>query len=754
MPDHSERLPRSYYPGPADRPTYVDLPSAPQDNGDLAAVLRALWRRKWLILLITLALTAAAVLAVSQMPSRYTAVVHVRVGVAMTQMAKIDPVVAGRSFDNQLAVMTEAYVLQSREVADRVVKRLALDRDPEFNRALRTEKSWLSWLNISQYVPRPSRKRGSEQTGEDAYDGVDPAEMQRQAIIDALLSKVEVVPLGRSHVLGLTVESENPVTAARVANALAEAHIEEQLISKAKSTERASQWLEEQIGRLRGELDVAERSVEEYRRDHGLYESRQATVSSQQLSELNTQLILAQAQKAEADARLHQAESLARTAEGRETAPAVLSSPLIQALKQKEAEIAQSAALLESRYGAKHPKMANNLAELRDIRQKIRQEIGKVIDGLRNESKAAGARYTALANSLETLKGKVGISNEASIKLRALERNAQASRTLFENFLQRSKETDAQLDMQQSDAKIISRAAVPESPSFPPVNVIIFIALFGGLVIGAIVVLVLERIDRTFRSAEDVEEATGLPTLTLVPKVNPREFTEKRILETASSPYVEAIRKLLLGVTNDRAAASGRTVMVTSAVPNEGKTGVCLSMARLAALGGSRVIVLDADWRRARLHFDVGQQNKVGLAELLAGEARPADVVYRDASGAHFVFAGRPHRSHTRHLFSARTVDLLESLGRHYDLVLVDTPPVLTGADVLHLARCVDTTLYMIQWGRTPRDVALRGLQELSTRASNISGVVLTQVGTKSYREYGYGAMDYSRVKTRLNESA
>lgn len=578
--------------------------------------------------------------------------------------------------------------------------------------------------------------------------------MTRQAIIDALLSKVEVVPLGRSHVLGLTVESENPVTAARVANALAEAHIEEQLINKAKGTERASKWLEDQIGRLRGELDTAERSVEEYRRDHGLYENRAATVSSQQLSELNTQLILAQAQKAESDARLHQAETLARSAEARETTPAVLSSPLIQALKQKEAEIERSAALLESRYGAKHPKMGNNLAELRDIRQKIRQEIGKIIDGLRNESKAAGARYAALANSLETLKGKVGISNEASIKLRALERNAQASRTLFENFLQRSKETDAQLDIQQSDAKIISRAAVPESPSFPPVNVIIFIALFGGLMVGAIVVLVLERIDRTFRSAEDVEEATGLPTLTLVPKVNPREFTEKRILETASSPYVEAIRKLLLTVTHDRTAASGRTVMVTSAVPNEGKTGVCLSLARLAALGGLRVIVLDADWRRARLHFDVGQQNKVGLAELLAGEARPADVVYRDASGAHFVFAGRPHRSHTRHLFSARTVDLLESLGRHYDLVLVDTPPVLTGADVLHLARCVDTTLYMIQWGRTPREVALRGLQELSTRASNISGVVLTQVGTKSYREYGYEAVDYSRVKTLLNESA
>jgi capsular exopolysaccharide synthesis family protein len=206
---------------------------------------------------------------------------------------------------------------------------------------------------------------------------------------------------------------------------------------------------------------------------------------------------------------------------------------------------------------------------------------------------------------------------------------------------------------------------------------------------------------------------------------------------------VEAIRKLLFTVVDALPGTSARVVMVSSAVPNEGKTVVCLSLARLAAASGAKVIMLDADWRRPQLHSVVRRPNKVGLAELLDGSARPADAVYRDASGAHLVFGGRAGRKYARSLDSAPIGELLESLGHHYDYVFVDTPPVLAGADAVRLAQYVDMTLFMVRWGTTAREIAQRAIQELMARSNNVAGVVLTQVHAKRYRQYGHGALDY-----------
>jgi uncharacterized protein involved in exopolysaccharide biosynthesis len=575
---------------------------------------------------------------------------------------------------------------------------------------------------------------------------VDDPTMDDPALQDAvnvLLSRIEVTPLGRSHVVSLEVASEDPVKAARIANTLARTYIEDKLVQAAKVTERTNAWLAGQIDKLRRELNAAERSVEEYRREHGLYESRAATVTGQQLSELNSQLIIAQAHRVEAEAKLRQAETLSRSGNAQETAPEVIRSPLIQSLKEKEAEIQRRAAELSCRYGGKHPKMGNVQAELRDIRQKINAEIAKIIAGLRNEAQSAQARYTALSSSLDNIKDRMGISNEATIRLKELERNAEASRALFENFLQRSKETTAQLDMQQDEARVISRAAIPSSTSYPPVNVVVFVALVGGLMLGAVMVLLIDRFDRSFRSAGDVVQSVGLPTLALVPRASAGEYATKRFLDVSPSTYVESIRKLLFKVVDALPGASARVVMVSSAVPNEGKSVVCLSLARLAAASGAKVIMVDADWRRPQLHTLVRRPNRVGLAELLEGTARPAEAVYRDASGAHLVFGGRSGRKYAGDLNSVPMADLLESLGHHYDFVFVDTPPVLAGADVLRLAQCVDMTLFMVRWGRTPQEVAQRAIEELMSRSNNVAGVVLTQVHPKRYRQFGHGSLDY-----------
>ena len=713
-----------------------------QSNADFSETLRKLWRRKW-ILLGSLVVTVGLAAAIGALlPQRYAAIAQVRIGVPEARVADIEAVVSGVSVDTA-AVQSESYMLLSRDLIGRVVDRLVLDKLPEFNPALRPDTIWDEmdprrlFRRLVNFLSPRERARPTEGTGETAPDP------ERERVIDNVLQRISAKPLDRSHVIELVAESENPVLAARIANTLGQTYIEDQLVNKLRLTERADKFLDEHIRRLREQVEKDERAVEEYRREHDLYQSSTSTVTEQQLAELNTQLILAQAAKAEADARLKQATAQSKLADSGATVPEVLNSPLIQALKQQQAMVERKVAEMSSHYGQKHPQMRNARAELADIKRKIGGEVGKIIAGLRNAAETARARYDTLRMNLDNTKNTAGEDNEFTITLRALEREAEASRALFQQFLQRSKETNVQRDLQQADARIASHAAVPNTPAFPPMNMIFVVAVIGGTLIGVLLVLLVEQLDGTFHTDDEVEASTGLPSLALVPKVRRWQLSRDLVLRKPTAPFSEAMRKLDTVLRLSEPENPSRIVMVASAVPNEGKSGICLSLARMAAANGSNVIVVDCDWRRPQLHSILRRPNKLGLGDLLTGRGLPEDVVYRDSSGAHMIFAGRLRPRHTHLLFSDRMRYLLQSLTRHYDLVLIDTPPVLVGAEILHLSRLVDKAIYVVRWGHTPRDVALKGLRQLLSVGAPVAGTVLSQVDMKRYRRYVRGGQDY-----------
>ena len=717
---------------------------APPPGSDFADTVRKLLRRKGLIAGCLFGGVVLCVALGALLPQRYSATTQVLIGVPAANLGDIRAVVPDTAVD-VAEVQSQGYILQSRDLAGRVADQLALDKYPEFNPELRAETLWqrIDPRRLFHDVVRMLSPKKAGSVPVPAANGEPVVNREREGVISTLLDHLDVAPLDRSHVIGITVDSENPELATRIANAYGKAYIDDQRVKKVAMTDRADKWLQDHIRRLRDQVEKDDRAVEEYRRAHGLYETQKDTLTDQQLAELNTQLILAQATKAEADARLRQATSKARSAEFADTVPDVLNSPLIQALKQQLTVAEAHVAELSTHYGAKYPDMVNAKAQVNDIRRKIRGEVSKIIAGLRNSAATADARYEALRKNLDAMKKTAGTDNEYTIKLRALQREAEASRTLFEQFLQSAKETNVQRDFQQADAQIVSRAAVPTSPSFPPLNLLLAVGIVGGLLAGVLAALLAEQFDSTFRTEDEVEASTGLRTLAVVPRVSRRQFSGDQVVRKPTSPYAEAMRRLDLSLRLTDPDAPSKVVMVASGAPNEGKSGICLSLARMAAASGSNVIVIDCDWRRPQLHSLLRRPNKLGLGELLTGRVLPDDVVYRDASGAHLIFAGRLRPRHTHLLFSDRMRYLLTSLTRHYDLVLIDTPPVTVGAEILHLSQLVDKAIYVVRWGHTPRDLALKGLRQLATIGAPIVGVVLSRVDTRRYRRYARTAYDY-----------
>jgi len=739
---------------------------------DLQEYLRILWRQKVLILATVVAIMAIAFVVVLSLTPRYTGTVFVEINPRQSRVFDFEAVLSGLPADTE-TIQTEITIIQSRKIARRTIARLKLNRDPEFNPVLRPIGLISSWRHAiaELLVPHTGRFEGSElarkEDLKDEQSGaiarfmmqlssiLDPpseevlseeaqVKQEMDRVIDTFLQEVTVASEGRSRIVSISVESENPETAALAANTVADFYIVAQLEAKFEATKRATLWLGTRVAELRDEVQAKERIVEDFRARSGLLQGGQdATLTSEQVSGLNAQHVSELARLAEADARLRQVNKLLDSPGGIESAGEVLQSPLIRGLRADESRVEREIAELSEEYGERHPKMINARAELRDLRTKIKTEVNRVIQGLRNEVAIAQARASSLVRSLESVKKEIAKLNKSEVQLRSLERDAAASRNLLEILLQRSKQTGSQESIQQADASIVSSAAVPGVPSFPRKGVIFPLIFIASLVQGIIVAFAAEKLDRGFRSTEQVGRMMGITPLGLIPTVTKFKTIGKGphdyILENPGSAFGEAIRSLY---TNVLLSTVGRpkVILVASALPREGKTVVALSLARLLASGGKKVIVVDCDLRRPTVHKDLAIQSGPGLTECLTGEAIVDEVIQVDVvSGTHILQAGA-HVSNPPDQFDfAPMEELLKSLRQKYDLIILDSAPILAISDTLFIARLVDKTVFVVRWARTRREAASLGLSRLLAAQADVAGAVLTMVDVKIHAQYGFG---------------
>lgn len=725
-------------------------PPVPQEL-DPRRLLGGLRRRKVLIGGIIFLLTSLAVLFVNQITPRYFAEALLVVEGNRQNVVNIESVAQGINPD-YYTNETQAAIVASRGLAAQAVDRLDLYHSPLFNPDLAPPEASLIDV-IRQAVESLTAGKSDKDDAEplSPWDGMTAAE-KRAAMKDYMtalyLSGLTVQPSSRSRVLAVQYVSTDPEFAARAANTTAELYIKDQLASKGEVTSKASEWLDKRVAELGKRMVESERRLEEFRRESGIVEVGGANLLQEQLAKLNGELVTARTRRAEAEARHAQVVALLNGGGGVETAAAVLDAPLIVRLREQEAVVLRKLGELRTELRDNHPRMILVKRELEDLREKISAEVGKIAVNLDNERQIARVRERNLEREVAKLEAQLRDQNDSEVQLRSLMSEVRANKQLYETVLARFKETKVfDKDAQQADARVISRATVPGKPFYPQKRLMIIAAFLVSTVLAVALALVLEYLDSGFRSVTQLESLTGIPALGAVPRLakadrryKPHEFALKK----PNSSYGESIRSLRTALMLSNVEQPPKTVLFTSALAGEGKSTLSLSLATMAARSGQRCIILDCDLRHPNIHTLLGHPNEAGIGDYLAGRAALDDVVEIDpASGVHFIVAGARAPNPADMLGSPQMRQLLANLAGLYDLVVVDSPPLLAVSDSLVMVRHVDRTVFVVRWEKTRRETAHAGIKQLVDAGARLAGLVLAQVDVRKQARYGYQDSGY-----------
>jgi polysaccharide biosynthesis transport protein len=728
------------------------------DDLDWLGFGRVLWRRKLFLfgfLLVVLGITAAWV---SRVPPTYEAQAMVMLNEGERRLVPtIEGPVPGLA-PNEERLQGQVLLIRSRGMADRLVNELNLHLLPEFNPAIRPQTSSLSGLldpiklippAVFEIIPRSWAEAMMKATSPIEMTDQQQAELLRAEIIENVLRKIRAEPANRSTVLTLKFESVDPSLAALGANKLADLYLTQQLESKQSVSQQDRAFLEAEIVSLRQDVAVKEQAIQNFRREHGLIERQgERSGTEQQMAELRTREVAVRAQLQAAEARLRQVESLLSNDTDLESAARLLDSPILTGLLTREIEIGREIAELSQDFGERHPRMISLRAEQSALQDRKRLEIEQIAQRQRNEVQVFRSEQASLRESIRGLERGFQERGEHVVELERMEREAQAQRDLLGTYLDRLQEIASLERAQQPDARIISRAVLPDQPTYPQRGLIFGIAFFGALLSGSLLVFGLEGLDNTFRSSEQIEDMVGLPTLGLVPLITDLDrrtgTPEDYVIDNPNSPFGEAVRSLRTALLLTGAGTAPRTVLLTSSVPGEGKTSMAMCLARINARAGRKTLLIDCDLRRPRLHELSGVENGIGLSDVLIRNQDLQDVLLADErSGAYFITAGAPVPDPAAILASERMRKLLKEVTGRYDLVILDSPPVLSVSDARVLSQVVDKTLFLVHWGSTRRTDVMMGVKQLIEAGADMAGLVLSRVNVKKHAKYGYRDSGY-----------
>jgi capsular exopolysaccharide synthesis family protein len=731
-------------------PVKVELGPEPEHQTESRSPLRLyfshMWRQRWIISAFTVAGIVICLYMISGLKPTYRASALLLLqgqeqNAIPTQMA----VVPLEPPDLE-TVNAEIAVIKSRPFAEKIIDALKLETNPEFAR--KDEEPTIAsmaidWVrdSFSSFLDTVYSAFGLAAEEDFILNAAAAEAAKREQLIDSYLKRLEARPAGRSRLIEVAFTSNDPQLSATVANTLTDYYISEQVRAKVDVTEKTAKWLDDRLQTLRAEAEKTERQAEQYRSKSGLVRGEAGPLIVQEISKLSNDLSIARVARAEADARLQQAER-AISGAGRGTTTDVLRSPLIQDLTRQLIGLKQQETNLLKSMGEKHPSVLAVRAQIDDMQIAIGQETRALLSGLRSEAAAARAREKTLSDQLDVLKTQTATVSQAEVQLRSYSADVDSSRALLNQLQTRFNEVVLQRDILQPDARLLAAATVPTLPNGPNKPLLLILATFFAAVVGVVVGMLREAMDGKVRSADQLTVATGVPMLGIVPLLpgrwRSRGAASRYILEHPASSYAEAINAILTAHLL-RAARRSVVITVSSSLPGEGKSLFSLSLARAATNLGKRVLLIEADLRRPSLHEFIGTSAASGLSDVLNGQASLDDAIrYDPRSELQFLSCGSPVRNPLPLIGSRDFVNLLQTARRSFDLVIIDGPPLLPVPDGRILAANADETIFLAAWGRTPVSQALQALRILENSGANVRGVVVSQVNVRRHAEYGY----------------
>ncbi|MDT8351770.1 GumC family protein [Roseomonas mucosa] len=694
-------------------------------------VFHVLRRRKGVILGIIVLGMAGVTAVVMQLPPRYTAEAQILIEPRRTQVSDLQAITT-EQVDVSNLMRTQIDIFRSPALAAKVVEALDLTNMPGFlpepgglSALLADAKRWsMEMLGLATPAPRLEGPLDREQLA-----------------IQKVLGLITFSNEARSNVLRVSAETEDPQLSANIANEISNRFLDFKRNQKFAATQRAHDWFQERLAELSVKVRASERRISEYREQFGLNdtplardgEARTPSVNAQQLNEITRQLSLVTGDRVGKESRLNQVNTVLRNGGRMDTLPEVVDSPLIQALRQQEAVAIGREAQLSASASERSPEFLAAQAQRRGLQRRIQEEASNIVSGLNNEVIAIRAREASLRNTLDNLRSGVAVENAAEIQLQALTTEARANRVLYESYLNRAVQLANLTGIQEPDAEMVSPAAVPPSPSAPQRSRILVAAFLVISVLAIAIGFLLERLRTTFSSAEELEAALGIMPFGLIPKTSQRARALGNANSTSALQFAAALSKVRGGLQVLQVEKRPKVIMITSALPKEGKTVFATSFAKSAASSGWRVLLIDADMHRPGVAAQFGLSPSPGLDEVLTS-TDPADYARAVRTVADrldvlptSVSAATPQDL----LASDRMAEIIRKAREDYDVVVIDTPPVVPTVDGLILAHLTDATILAVRWEKTSRSSAQLALRLLRSSSATLVGSVLTQVDFK-----------------------
>ena len=693
--------------------------------------------RAGLLLAIVMAFSGLALLAALATPSMYEATTTVLIDSRDKNIVRFPDVLSGLEA-NTPTIESEVEILLSRSLATYVIEELQLQDNPEFNGSLGVSTSIAENLGLPTATRAPPPKTIDTLLTQTDEDMVIP-----EGVYHAYFARLTVARLRNTHLIEITFRSRNGESAARVANTLASVYLKQQVNAKAKAARSATGWLENRIEELRGDVNARESAVERYKAENNIVDSEGHRLGERQLARLMEQLVLARAATTTARAKYDQVAALLERGETEGTVAEVLSSNAVATLKAEYSKSTRKVAELRTRYGERHPKIREAVAEAGDARAQLLGEVKRIVANLENEFEVAKAHQESLSSQLDDQTNRTVEANSSTVRLRELEREAEASKNVYEVFLKRYRETAEQQSYQLADARVVARAAVPSIPASSKRKQIVMAGVGAGLIAALLIIIVLEMAYPRILTAAVIESRFGTRHLGALPSRG--HGTEDRnwlaqareIVASPNSPIAGAVREVRVAVDQWRYGNGPRVIVTASAGREITRTLTASNLAHQYAASGVRTLLVDADVRAQGLSNILLPRRDTGLLDVIR-EVKPlTEGLYTDAAtGLVFLPVAASHGAGQvggEAFVSVHFSAIVEEMKARFDVIVIDTPGVLDSADARAVAGHADQILYVHNWSSHRTRETKAALDVLRVHGPRLTGVVTSDVGHLEY---------------------
>lgn len=748
-----------HYPNPQMKdPAPILLAPAPAPEFfDIDRVLAAVRRQIWVVALAAAIGVALGIAYVMTAVPKYTATIDILIDKGQSKL--LDEFASATGvFQDDADMLSRVELLKSDKIARSVATRLDLAN----NKAFLEGSPSLIRATLKAIATTVSGLLGTADLEEATPETVEEA-------IAVLQKNLAVKRIGQTYVLNLAFTSPDPQLAMLIAHTYGEAYLDDQLQSKYDATKRASGWLQDRIAELKQQSYDADLAVQKFRNENGLISSNGVLVSQQQLAEINTQLITAQANTAEAKARLDQIQSIIDAGRTDAVVNDALVSTTITQMRAKYLDAARRETEISNKLGPNHIQAQRLRDEMQEYNRLIFTELRRIAESYQSTYSVALDRQRSLERSLKDSVSVNAGQNETQVKLRELERESETFKSLYDNFLQRYQQTVQQQSFPIADARVITPATLPERPSAPnkPLLLAVFLAL--GIAAGSGVGAVREYRERFFRVGDQVRSELGLDFLGYLPKISAKNQPSGKTARGASlwrpesisdyvsehplSAFAETLRNVKVAADIAMPENKSKVIGVVSGLPYEGKSTVAANLANLLALQGARALVIDGDLRNPGLTRALVQRPSVGLLEVVLGNAPASQAIINDPAKTLSVLPSVLKRNipnTSEILNSVATFAQLNRLRSEYDYIVIDLPPLGPVVDAKAFAHRIDAFVFVVEWGKTSRHFVRNILSETPMIRDRCLGIILNKTDNKKnrlYREIGsaeYYAARYS----------